>query len=233
MGYTKTRDPWTASNPLSGKAMNHIETQWDAIRSDVDVHGHDTLYYPKTEADEKFFDTVHYQGRDADLLDGLHIDEIIGAAIPIGGIIAWNGTADTVPAGYGICNGDIYSGYPSPDLRDRFVIGAGGLRGNGATGGSESNIVPTGAVSVAGHVLTTNELPSHRHVYVDNYNPWTVYLDNMLASYYYTVQTLNRTTGQQDDGGGDPHGHPGSTIVFNGFERLPLYYSLIFIMRYT
>ncbi len=230
--YTKTHDPWTTNDPLSAQAMNHIESQGDVIKSETDAHDHDDLYYPKTEADTTFFDTTHYQGRDADKLDGLELNEIVGAAIPIGGIVI-RGSLEGIPAGYGVCDGTIYNGYPSPDLRDRFVIGAGGSYGKGYIGGSESDIVPTGSVTVAGHALTTDEIPSHRHVYVDNHNPWTVYLDSMLASYYYTVRTLNRTTGQQDDGGGDPHGHPGSTIIYDGIEKLPQYYTLIFIMRYA
>jgi hypothetical protein len=236
MGYTKTHDPWVAGDPLhklSARALNHIESQWDAIKSDVDAHNHDASYYPKTEADQTFFDAEHYQGRDADKLDGLELDEIVGAAIPIGGIVAWSGSIVDIPAGYGICDGTIYDGYPSPDLRDRFVIGAGGAFSKGSTGGSESNIAPTGSVTVASHALTTSELPSHRHVYVDQHNPLKLNSWSVNASYYQTLSSFGRTTGQQDDGGGASHGHPGSTIAFDGVERLPQYYTLVFIMRYA
>jgi hypothetical protein len=38
----------------------------------------------------------------------------------IGGICLWSGTIATIPAGYALCNGS----NGTPDLRDKFVIGA-------------------------------------------------------------------------------------------------------------
>jgi len=44
------------------------------------------------------------------------------SAFPPGGIILWSGTIATIPSGWVLCNG----ANGTPDLRDRFVIGAGG-----------------------------------------------------------------------------------------------------------
>lgn len=86
--------------------------------------------------------------------------------IPIGGIIMWSGSVTNVPAGWALCDGTTHYGVVSPDLRGRFVLGAGsgaGLtpRTVGQSGGEET------------HTLTLGEMPSHSHtnVFVDNGYP--------------------------------------------------------------
>lgn len=49
---------------------------------------------------------------------------------PVDGIILWWGQISTIPAGWALCDGT----NGTPDLRDRFVVGAGGSRGVGAVG---------------------------------------------------------------------------------------------------
>lgn len=62
---------------------------------------------------------------------------------PVGGIIMWTGAGPTVPTGWGLCDGSSYpradgSGLiASPDMRDRFTIGATGAYAPGTTGGSK------------------------------------------------------------------------------------------------
>lgn len=72
------------------------------------------------------------------------------AAIPTGGIILWSGSTDTVPSGWHICDGT----NGTPDLRDRFVVGAGNSYTVGATGGSKDAVVVshTHSVTDPGHV---------------------------------------------------------------------------------
>ena len=41
--------------------------------------------------------------------------------VPIGGIILWSGSVASIPGGYALCNGS----NGTPNLQDRFVIGAG------------------------------------------------------------------------------------------------------------
>jgi hypothetical protein len=60
-----------------------------------------------------------------------------GGFIPTGGIIIWSGAANAIPTGWLLCNGS--SG--TPDLRNRFVVGAGSTYAVGATGGSANAIV--------------------------------------------------------------------------------------------
>lgn len=55
-----------------------------------------------------------------------------GAHVPLGGIVMWSGSAASVPSGWHVCDGT--SG--TPDLRDKFVVGAGGDYAVGDTGGN-------------------------------------------------------------------------------------------------
>jgi len=52
--------------------------------------------------------------------------------VPQGGIIAWSGSVASIPTGWALCNGA--SG--TPNLTDRFIIGAGGAYAVGASGGA-------------------------------------------------------------------------------------------------
>jgi hypothetical protein len=68
-------------------------------------------------------------------------------AIPVGIIVMWSGAVINVPSGWVLCNGT--SG--TPDLRDRFIVGAGNAYSPGNIGGSDTI------------ALTTANLPSHSH----------------------------------------------------------------------
>ena len=69
-----------------------------------------------------------------------------------GMIILWYGNTGNVPTGFVLCDGN----NGTPDLRDRFVIGAGNSFNAGDTGGNNSL------------TLTEANLPSHRHFVVSN-----------------------------------------------------------------
>lgn len=78
-----------------------------------------------------------------------------GGIIPSGGIIMWSGSIASIPAGWLLCNGT--SG--TPDLRDRFVVGAGSTYAVAATGGSANAIVVSHT-----HTATVTD-PGHTHSY--------------------------------------------------------------------
>lgn len=67
--------------------------------------------------------------------------------VPAGIIAIWSGSGDNAPGGWALCDGQ----NGTPDLRDRFVLGAGDTYEVGTSGGE------------AAHTLTTAEMPSHRH----------------------------------------------------------------------
>lgn len=88
--------------------------------------------------------------------------------IPTGCILMWSGSTTSVPSGYALCNGGTYSksdgsgNVTVPDLRDRFIVGAGSTYAVAATGGAVSN-TPTITVTNEAVALTTNQLPAHTH----------------------------------------------------------------------
>ena len=84
----------------------------------------------------------------------------VAAAIPSGGIIIWSGSASAIPTGWVLCNGS----NSTPDLRDKFVIGAGSSYAVGATGGS-ANAITVAHTHTATSTVTD---PGHAHTYLKN-----------------------------------------------------------------
>ena len=64
-----------------------------------------------------------------------------------GMILLWSGAANAIPSGFVICDGN----NSTPDLRDRFVVGAGSTYSVGDSGGS------------ANVTLSTAQIPAHSH----------------------------------------------------------------------
>ncbi len=60
-------------------------------------------------------------------------------AILRGMIVMWSGAVATIPIGYALCDGD----NGTPDLRNRFVVGAGSTYAVDATGGSADATLPS------------------------------------------------------------------------------------------
>lgn len=84
------------------------------------------------------------------------------------GVIAmWSGAVAEVPAGWALCDGQ----NGTPDLRDRFIVGAGGSYAPGASGGSGGVTPNTSAApghthpnpNTAGATLSAHEMPNHSH----------------------------------------------------------------------
>ena len=70
-----------------------------------------------------------------------------GATIPAGLISMWSGSIGSIPSGWYLCDGS----NGTPNLTDRFIIGAGSTYAVNGTGGASSV------------TLTTNNMPSHTH----------------------------------------------------------------------
>ena len=128
---------------------------------------------------------------------------------PKGLIMIWhnngttNPTNDDLAPGWSLCDGGTYNNYTTPDLRGRFVLGAGSgteltARTVGVVGGTET------------HTLTKQEMPKHSHAYSatvrgneDGRNQWTLANDG--------------TSNTQEEGGNQPH------------NNMPPYYVLCYI----
>ena len=123
--------------------------------------------------------------------------------VPSGGIIIWSGASNAIPSGWVLCDGN----NSTPDLRDRFVVGAGSGYSVGDTGG---------AASVT---LTTNQIPSHTHSYSSANHPTSSGPEQNQSGGPEDRTTFNvsKTTGST--GGGQSH------------ENRPPYYALCYIMK--
>jgi len=234
MAYTKTHSPWGVADLLSGYAFNHLESQYAAAKADADLHTHDTRYYTKASSDLTFFTTAFYTGFDADKLDGSHLSALVAAVMPLGAIMVWSGTDANVPDNWHICDGGTYGGKASPDLRDRFVIGAGSTYAVNASPGVatwNATITPTATVTIGDHVLTTAELPGHTHTWIEYYSPRT--LKSAYGSDWATTLSSTTHTFDEQASGGGSHGHTGSTASFTAVNPRPAYYSLYYIMKYA
>jgi hypothetical protein len=82
----------------------------------------------------------------------------VDTSIPIGGIIMWSGVGVTLPSNWKFCDGAVYNGITTPDLRGRFVLSSGS--GSGLT---PRTINTSGGVETV--ALTTAQMPSHSHTY--------------------------------------------------------------------
>lgn len=86
-------------------------------------------------------------------------NSLIGGFIPIGGIIMWSGSIASVPTGWSLCNGS----NGTPDLRDRFIVGAGSAYVPGNTGGANSVTLSESQIPAHSHSGSTASAGDHSH----------------------------------------------------------------------
>ena len=138
-------------------------------------------------------------------------------AVPSGGIIMWSGSIATIPTGWYLCDGS----NSTPDLRDRFVVGAGSTYAVAATGGSANAIVVS-------HTHTATSTDSG-HTHAEQFSGGTAGTGNGIcdsvvsavttSSVYTATGNANITTTV------DSTGSSGTNA------NLPPYYALAYIMK--
>jgi hypothetical protein len=85
------------------------------------------------------------------------VTNAIATTVPSGVIVMWSGSVASVPGGWFLCNGF----NNTPDLRNRFIVGAGNTYAVAATGGSANAVV----VSHDHTATSTVTDPGHAHIY--------------------------------------------------------------------
>ena len=117
-------------------------------------------------------------------IDGSNLTGI-GGGLPTGIITMWYGALNAVPTGWVLCDGQ----NSTPDLRDKFVIGAGSAYSVGDTGGSANS-------TLVSHSHTIN---SHSHTFSgsDNVSISVSGTTSNQSQNHTHVGTTN-TTGQHD-----------------------------------
>lgn len=81
-----------------------------------------------------------------------------GATIPSGLIAMWSGSIGSIPSGWYLCDGS----NGTPNLTDRFIIGAGSTYAVNGTGGVSSVTLTTSNMPAHTHTATVTD-PGHSH----------------------------------------------------------------------
>lgn len=160
-----------------------------------------------------------------------------------GSIKVWDLFNQAVPEGWAICDGSTVSGYGVlPDMRDRFVVGAGNSYANRETGGTISKVTTAAGGHtpvIQGHALTEAENGPHTHT------PLTVQGsgdDNGFPGPYVLTQSfdpqgpsvLSATLGSS--GGGVAHSHGADAVpdhTHTVSDARPPYYAVVWIVKTT
>ncbi len=143
---------------------------------------------------------------------------VVGSTVPapgsqnnslaIGSILIWSGTVASIPTGWQLCDGT----NGTPDLRDRFVVGARQDSSGVSMTTVSGSLTKTGGE--AKHTMTIAEMPPHTH----SYRWWN--------AWYFSGSSELAAKGSYND-----NAQTGSTGGGQPFNVLPPYYALCFIMK--
>lgn len=174
---------------LSENSDSIVPTQ-KAVRTYVDT---------AQKAVETYVDNAHKALETAHKALETYVDTLAKSVVFKGMILMWSGKAQEIPTGWVLCDGN----NGTPNLTDKFIVGAGNSYAIGATGGADSV------------TLLIEEIPAHNHLY--------------YTSFRHSVQSGRDTDCMRWDGfkeyettssgGNKPH------------ENRPPYYALAFIMK--
>ena len=126
----------------------------------------------------------------------------LAQAFTTGMIIMWSGAISNIPSGWVLCDGN----NNTPNLRDKFIVGAGNNYAVAATGGEDSV------------TLTTAQIPSHTH---------SIQIRTGVDDNNFSFN--NGFSSDRNDSGGTFNSN--STGGGQSHENRPPYYALAFIMK--
>jgi hypothetical protein len=155
------------------------------------------------------------------------------AAFPSGGIIMWSGSIASIPSGWFLCDG----ANGTPNLRDRFVVGAGSTYAVNATGGSADAIVVSHT-----HTASTSTAGNHQHytfngsfytggdISSSTYPAWAAGAGDQQYNIKGTSTVADR--GLTNTAGNHTHAVTVNSTGSSGTNaNLPPYYALAYIMK--
>jgi microcystin-dependent protein len=209
------------------------------------IEADETLKAPVVEASEKVkaprLEGDHAEAKTAKITESLEAAQVKvtgelllegqrGFLIPKGGIIMWSGSLANIPAGWALCDG----ANGTPDLRSRFIVGAGGQGTRKPTEGrnANGNPIPTFFSTLSAyqvgdadgeekHQTTAGEMPAHNHH--DGTFKFLLKVDGKRthkdSDDSPTEPNLVETREMRSTGGNQPH------------ENRPPFLALAFIMK--
>ena len=170
----------------------------------------------------------------------------LNSPVPQGFIGLWSGSVGAVPSGWALCNGS----NGTPDLRNRFVVGAGDTYSVGGTGGATTQTLSVGNIPAHTHTVsgTSGTAGGHTHTVNDPTHSHSYYVGSGAATELgtgYTGTSGLATNAASSTGAAYTGITLGSvadhTHTFSGttssvgsgtaFSILPPYYALAYIMK--
>lgn len=171
------------------------------------------------------------------------IDQALKAAFPTGIITIWKGSVATIPTGYFLCDGT----NGTPDLTDKFIVGAGDTYAPDDIGGSASKTLTNTELPAHTHTGTTDANGEHYHNIINEDSANSIALNpltttNVLAK----IGSMSPTSSNYVLGGTDTtptlgvtstdpdHTHTFTTSSSGSgqaFDIRPPYYALCYIMK--
>jgi hypothetical protein len=149
------------------------------------------------------------------------VQAAVGTTIPTGVISLWYGAIGSVPVGWYLCDG----ANGTPDLRDKFVVGAGSTYSVNATGGTADAVVVSHNHTATSTSTVTD--PGHTHT------PGSISVSNINAG--------TSSGGSVQSPAPIPSAVTGVTVatsttvatagVSGTNQNLPPYYALAYIMK--
>lgn len=151
--------------------------------------------------------------------DGTQFQLLNANPIPSGVITMWSGSIASIPAGWYLCDGT----NSTPDLRSKFIVGAGSTYAVAATGGTADAIVVSHTHSATSSVTD----PGHSHTYggYAAFNAGSAIPAMRSDSGNTYLSTASNTTGISVSTSVTSTGSSGTNA------NLPPYYALAFIMK--
>jgi microcystin-dependent protein len=166
---------------------------------------------------------------------------VLTNGVPSGVITMWSGSIASIPAGWALCNGV----GNTPNLMDKFIVGAGSSYSVAATGGSANATLPSHSHTFGGSGNTSTQ-GDHSHQVKTKYEddstirPVSNSRGGMAAAHYAgsAYYRYDDLTGAYMLGNNGNHSHSvsisGSTSSEGGSStnaNLPPYYALAYIMK--
>jgi len=222
--YTKatnfaTKDGLTTGDPAKVVKGTEIDTEFTAIASAISSKADSNS---PTFTGTPLAPTASAGTNTTQIATTAFVTTALTSVMPSGGIIIWSGSSASIPSGWVLCNGS----NSTPDLRDRFVVGAGSTYAVGATGGSANAIVvshthtATSTVTDSGHVHTIGTADGNftgvtgTPAKVQDSSTATSTYNSGSQTTGITVATTNASTGSSGTN-----------------ANLPPYYALCYIMK--